>query len=373
MAAGPIRIGVLCELGGSHVFWGTNDRDGARFAVEEINRAGGVLGRPLELIIADTQTKPDEARRLLRRLATEDKVSAIIGPASSDVAIGIREDVEALKVPVLLHMAGSEKVIGKHNRFLFRSVDPVIPLAVRGFAAFIAERGYKVVCAIVGDYSAGKSEADSLVRFVKQPGLADVHIETAPLLATDFTPYIERLAPDKPQAILLAGHPSGTLKIIRQMVEHNATPETIVGSNYAYSAYWEALGENVFGGLVNLTFYDPTDEGYLMVAEKFRRQTGKVFEGPLVAGYLKARFLADCLRRAGSDEPLAVRNAISQGEYQESFMVFPFSYTPWGELRAGRVAYFEFVRGGGSYRRADPSAVSWDLRARYISPALPVE
>ncbi len=365
-----IKIGALCELGGSHITWGSENRKGATFAIDALNEAGGVLGRSIELVVADTQTRPDQARTLLRRLAIEDKVSAIIGPASSDVAIAIREDVEALKVPVLLHMAGSEKAIGRENRYVFRTVDPVIPVAVRGLAEFTFERGFKTVAAIVGDYSAGKSEAESLNRFVRDTGIAKVCIETAPLLETDFAPYIRRLSEHKPDAILLAGHPSGTLMIIRQMIELNAKPAVIVGSNHAYSAYWKALGDAVFDGLVNLTFYDPTDDKYLSLAESYRFRTGEVFEGPAVAGYLHATFLADCIAKAGSDEPHAIRNAISGAEFKESFMMFPFSYTEWGELSAARVAYFEFTRGGGGYRRADPSAEGWDLRARYVSPPL---
>ena len=137
-------------------------------------------------------------------------MSAIIGPASSDVAIAIREDAETLKVPVLLHMAGSERAIGKDNRFLFRTVDPssLSPCAACGLYRRARLQGG--VARSSGTTRPASRKPIHCCDSSSSPCLAQVYIETAPLLETDFTPYIQRLARHNPHVILLAGHPSGT-------------------------------------------------------------------------------------------------------------------------------------------------------------------
>lgn len=368
----PIKIGMLCELTGSHKPYGEGIRDGAHFALQQMQN-DRTLAYPIELIVLNTESRAETAKDAFRCLATEHKVAAIIGPASSDLAIAIKGDVELYQVPTLLHMAGSERAIDRSNRFLFRTVDPTIPVAVRGLAEFVQKNALQSVSAIVGDYSAGASEAAALEKYVRQPSLAKVLIEVTSLQETDFRPPLQRLKAQNADAILLAGHPTGTLEIMRSMRELDFVPRFTIGSNHAYSAYWQAIGPHVFKGLVNLTFYDPTNDDYLRLAERYVRATGKVFEGPIVAGYLHFAFLASMISTAGSADRISIRNAISAAKFQTPFMIFPFSYTPWGELDAARVAYFEFTSGGGSYSRADPSAKDWSLRVRYVSPPMTAE
>lgn len=367
-----IKIGMLCELTGPHQPYGEGIRDGAQFALQHMQNER-TLEHPIELIILNTESRADRAKEALRRLATEHKVAAIIGPASSDLAIAIKGDVEIYQIPTLLHMAGSERAIDRSNRFLFRTVDPIIPVAVRGLAEFVQTNKLKSVSAIVGDYSAGASEAAALEQYIQRPSLAEVLVEVMPLQATDFRAPLQRLKAQSPDAILLAGHPAGTVAIIRAMRELDFVPRFTIGSNHAYSAYWQAIGPHVFSGLVNLTFYDPTNEEYLALAERYVRTTEKVFEGPIVAGYLHFSFLASMIATVGSADRISIRNAISAAKFQTPFMMFPFSYTPWGELDAARVAYFEFTLGSGAYTRADPSAKDWNLRLRYVSPPMTVE
>ena len=101
----PIKIGFVTELTGPWTFFGTSCVAGLKFATDEINKAGGVLGRPLEFIVTDNQTKPDQALAASRNLDINDKVLAISGPTSSDVALAMYGYAEQQKLPFLVPVA----------------------------------------------------------------------------------------------------------------------------------------------------------------------------------------------------------------------------------------------------------------------------
>lgn len=104
----PIVIGMATSLSGSIALFGEANRNGAQLAVDELNEAGGVLGRPLELIVRDDQAQPEEGVSIARDLIIDDGVSALLGPVSSGVALAISEVAEERKVPFLLHTSNSE-------------------------------------------------------------------------------------------------------------------------------------------------------------------------------------------------------------------------------------------------------------------------
>jgi len=87
LAATPIKIGYLANLTGDAATWGVHEKNGAILAIEEINKKGGVLGRPLELVVYDVKAKAEDAISAARRLILEDKVVAIGGTNFSGLNI----------------------------------------------------------------------------------------------------------------------------------------------------------------------------------------------------------------------------------------------------------------------------------------------
>jgi len=95
----PIKIGYLATLTGDGSTWGQHERDGALLAVKELNEAGGVLGRPLELVYYDVRGRQEDAIQAARRLVHEDKVVAIGGTNYSGLNIAIASVVNNGQVP----------------------------------------------------------------------------------------------------------------------------------------------------------------------------------------------------------------------------------------------------------------------------------
>ena len=98
-AATPIKIGYLANLTGDAATWGVHEKNGALIAVDEINKAGGVLSRPPEIVIYDVKAKAEDAISAARRLSLEDKVVAIGGANCSGLNIATVPILEQYKVP----------------------------------------------------------------------------------------------------------------------------------------------------------------------------------------------------------------------------------------------------------------------------------
>ena len=98
-AAAPIRVGQIASLTGDHAAYGQAERDAVEIAVGEINSAGGILGRPIELIVYDNRSRQEDMVNATRRLIDNDKVCAIIGPASSGMHIAVASIIDRGRIP----------------------------------------------------------------------------------------------------------------------------------------------------------------------------------------------------------------------------------------------------------------------------------
>ena len=121
-AAEPIKFGFLHSLsGGTGQVYGIPDQEAAKMAVEEINKAGGVLGRPLEMIARDDKLNPENAVREAKDLILNQKVQWIQGTVSSAVALAVSAYCKEAKVPFIVTNAQSAAITDeKGHRYCFR-------------------------------------------------------------------------------------------------------------------------------------------------------------------------------------------------------------------------------------------------------------
>ncbi|MCL1818987.1 MAG: ABC transporter substrate-binding protein, partial [Spirochaetaceae bacterium] len=97
----PIKIGMYADLTAGSAQWGTDCKKGGELKVKEINAKGGILGRPVELIVYDCQQSPTEGVRAYTRLAQIDKVVAVNGSLQSNVGLAVQPVADQMRVPVV--------------------------------------------------------------------------------------------------------------------------------------------------------------------------------------------------------------------------------------------------------------------------------
>ncbi len=168
-----IRLGVISPASGNYADLGAAERRGITMAVEEVNAAGGVLGKQVRMIVEDTETNAGAGARKAQKLIERDKVHFMLGAVSSSVAIAISEVAQRGNTIYFNTNTNSDECTGKHcHRTNFR-VGPNNTMLVRAVAPYIARNFGKNWYFITHDYTWGRSGTTSFREILKQEGGKD--------------------------------------------------------------------------------------------------------------------------------------------------------------------------------------------------------
>src|SRR3954469_15792357 len=138
-AAEPIKVGWLGALSGVLAPYGLENKRGVEFAVDRINKAGGIKGRPLEVIYVDSKFDAAFATQSIQRFALQDGVVAILGDISSALTVAEVPVTARLGIPQLASLAGTPKITAMGSKFIFRPYPSVI-LTYNAIASYGVEK-----------------------------------------------------------------------------------------------------------------------------------------------------------------------------------------------------------------------------------------
>jgi branched-chain amino acid transport system substrate-binding protein len=337
--SGLITIGALQPLSGPFTPWGQAHRAGLAFAVDEINEDGGVLDRDLEVVEADTGSDPGQADTIFRRHVEQDGAVAMAGPVSSDVGIRTRQTAEELEVPLVLHMAGSHRILPKDVRYCFRMGSHSAVTDMTSVTQLIDREGYETVGAIMADYEWGRS-VETVIGELMPDGV-DLTAEIAPLDEDDFTPFLREM-PDETGMLIASGHPPGQISIHNQAIELGLEAEVTPGAGFPPAVLAGGLGENATT-FAHQHVADPFSDQFVDVADRFREANGERFDTHEAYGYATGQMLASAIEEADSTEPTAIADALRSTTF-DTLLANPIDYVEWGEMRnlVHMLSTFEF-------------------------------
>ena len=141
-AQDTIKIGVTQPLTGAFAASGNYVAQGAKIAEEQINKAGGVLGKKIQLIIEDNKSNPTEAVATAEKLIVRDKVQVMLGAWSSTLTLAVMPKLEEYKVPMLVETSSSGKITTSGNPYIFR-ISPTSEMEARAFTPLVKKLGIK--------------------------------------------------------------------------------------------------------------------------------------------------------------------------------------------------------------------------------------
>src|SRR6266581_9533892 len=194
-AAKPYKIGTLQPLSGAGAAGGKTALVGLQMAVDRINKAGGINGRPVEIIVADDESKPDVGRRKTEKLLVEDKVDAHVGGFLSNICLACMPVFEENKVINMISVClDTTLTTTKCNRYSFR-VHDYAPAQAVAFAPELVKMGKKWHIAYA-DYSWGQSTRDAYADQIKKAGGEVVGTLGIPLGTADMTPFLSKITGD---------------------------------------------------------------------------------------------------------------------------------------------------------------------------------
>lgn len=339
-----IKIGALTSLTGPFTPWGIPSSTGMQLAVDEINAAGGVNGRMLELIVVDDQSDAEEAVLQIERLY-EQGVIAVGGTISSGVGLATTLEAEEAQVPLFLSKAGSSAILTTESRYTFRTCLPAAPMIASPWAAYATQQGFTRVGAVIADYAWGQSfKAAAEDAFAALPDI-ELQVEVAPVPEQDFTTYLRSLEEFDPQLILATGHPPGTGPILLQAADLGLEAN-ISGPSASLSAVLSGVGEETaVGRYVDYSCADYFSDSYADLATRYIAATDQTFmEDDAVAGYGVVTMLADAVGAVG-DDPVAIAEYLHGQTFELDGMASPVSWTEWGELASSQLLLIEVGAG----------------------------
>src|SRR6266446_10127709 len=195
-AAKPYKIGTMQPLSGAAAIIGKTALVGVQMAVDRINKAGGINGRPVELIVADYESKPDVGRRKAEKLAVEDMVDAHVGGVLSNVCLACMPVWEEQKI---VNMVGvcldTTMTTTKCSRYTFRSFD-YAPAQAVAFAPYLVSKLGKKWHIAYADYAWGQSTRDAYAEQIKKAGGEVVGTTGIPIGTADMTPFLSKISGD---------------------------------------------------------------------------------------------------------------------------------------------------------------------------------
>ncbi|MCC6445446.1 MAG: ABC transporter substrate-binding protein [Armatimonadetes bacterium] len=310
----PIRIGEYGSLTGSKATFGTSTRKGVDLAIEEINRAGGVLGRKLEVIVEDDQGKQEEANLAVSKLIERDNVVAVIGEVASSLSLAAAPICQTARIPMITP-ASTNPAVTQKGDYIFRIcfIDPFQGTVMARFAhRTLKSRRAAILRDIRNDYSVGL--ADYFAQEFTRLGGAIVGDESYQENDTDFKAQLTSLRSKKPDALFIPGYYTEVGLICKQARELGLTCSFLGGDGWDSPQLAAIGGDAVEGGYFS-NHYSVAEKRpeIARFVESFRaRYSGETPEAMAALGYDAAKILADALARAGRAAPAALRAALAQ-------------------------------------------------------------
>ena len=316
-AAEPIKIGITTILSGPLADRGQSEQYGAQLALDRINEAGGVLGRPLEAFYADNACKPDVGVPATQRLIEQEHVPVLIGALCTPVTHAIMPVIEQAKIPLVIATSAGQDFVDASgaggNAYAFKTIPSELDIA-RGLVRWLKSREIASIAIIADEGDFQRANAVAMAKVAQEAGLRVTDQETIAKGSTDFKGALDKLKADAPGEIVAILGPSTQGFFKAYEASGWKVPVTgrfdIAGALAAVSPQFrEADGLAELSGIAVFTPFLNRPEVQDFVAA-YQAHYGLTPTQRSFFVYEATYLVADAIRRAGSDQPGAIQAAL---------------------------------------------------------------
>ncbi len=319
VAADPIKIGVAGPFTGGSSSMGVSMRDGVRLAVEEINKSGGVLGRPLQAVERDDEAKNERGVQIAEELINKEKVAATVGYINTGVALASQRFYQEAKIPVMNNVA-TGSVITKQftdqpDNYIFRNAanDSIqAPMIVEE----VVRRGFKKVAILADSTNYGQLGKADLEKALDGKGMKAVAVEKFNIKDVDMTPQLLKAKEAGAEAVLTYGIGPELAQIANGMTKLGWKVPIVGSWTLSMANYIDNAGPGGEGARMPQTFIQEANtpkrkafiEAYL---KEFKPKNDRI-DSPVSAaqGYDSIYLLAAAMKQAGSTDGPKVKAAL---------------------------------------------------------------
>ena len=312
-AESKLKIGAIMPLTGELADYGPAAKTGVELAVDEINKAGGVLSSPVALSVGDDQTSPQAGVDTAQKLVSVEKVNALVGPMGSGVFIPVAKTVAVpAGIPIISGSATSPVISTLESKgFTFRTV-PSDAFQGVALAQVAKDKGYKSLGIIYVNNDYGKGLAETLEKsFVKNGGKVTASVPFEPKQAS-FRGEVQKAATGHPDALVVVAYTGDGVPILKQALESGSFNKFLLSDGMKAPEIIDTIGGQFLNGAAG-TAAAPLP-GYA-AAETFKAnykaKFGEISPKPYIDTYYDATILvALAAEKAKSTDGAKIRDAI---------------------------------------------------------------
>jgi branched-chain amino acid transport system substrate-binding protein len=255
-AQDAVKIGVTQPLTGAFAADGNYVAEGAKLAAEAINKAGGVDGKQLQLVIEDNKSNPTEAAATAERLIVQDKVPVMMGAWGSSLTLAVMPKLEEYKVPMVVETSSSGKITTSGNPYIFR-ISPTSEMEAKAFAPLVNTMGIKKADFLATNNDFGKGSMQEFTKMLKAQGVTIGASETMGEDATDLSAQLAKIKASGGDTIFVTTDVKQLTLILKQAKDQQVTARIITtGGSVSPDQLIEQAGDAA-NGSYHLVFFTP--------------------------------------------------------------------------------------------------------------------
>ncbi len=365
IAADPIKIGVSGPFTGGSSPMGLSMRDGVRLATDEINKAGGVLGRQIQLIERDDEAKNERGVQIAQELINKEKVVADVGFINTGVSLASQRFYEEAKIPVINNVSTGSLVTKQFllpeftDNYIFRtSANDTIQSGMIVDEA-VVKRKFTKVAILADSTNYGQLGREDLERALAAKGITPVAVEKFNIKDTDMTSQLLKAKAAGAQIILTYAIGPELAQIANGMAKLGWKVPMVGSWTLSMANFIDNAGANSEGARMPQTFIQepntPKRKAFIEAYLKAYHPANGRITSPVSAaqGYDSMYLLAAAIKQAGSTDGPKVRAALENLNQKVEGVVTnynkPYSHDNheaisanipvMGEVRGGHVVY----------------------------------
>jgi len=331
----PIKVGLIQPLSGPIAAAGSYITNGAKIAADRINAKGGVLGRPLELVIEDNKSDPAETRNAAEKLIVRDKVPVIIGAWGSSMTLAMMPLAAQHGVPIVVETSSSGKITDPKTpgQKVVSRISPTSELEAVGAGALIPKLGMKKIGYMAVNTDWGRGAVVAFGEAFKKNGATIEAVEYVGQADTDFYAQLTKFKAAGVDSIVITDDAPKTAKMLQQMKELGLNVKVLVTGGSAWpDSIVQLAGAPAAEGAMFINFYNPYDyamagdpdasRAYVEEWKKRNLPWIGIVEG--MRGFDAVNLVAQALAAAGDPTPAKVHDAVRRSETKGLYGLIKF-------------------------------------------------
>ena len=313
-AQDTIKIGVITDRVGVSKPYSEPATEGVIFGAEEINRKGGVLGKKIELLIEDDQSRPDISAALARKLVDQGAVfivSVSLSPATQQQQTVTME----AKTPQMTPMNSADYLTTQLENPYFWQTGPLGSVQIATLLAHAKTRQFKRVALITDNSELGQAIAKAFRGTLEKAGIQIVADEVVARGATTAMPQMQKIRAASPEAMFLAGVLTAENVLIFRAYKELGVKFPIHSSYNLSVPIYETVAKGLINGITFVDAYDPEKPEVKAFEAAYKKATGKQPQNLHGYGYDGIMLVAEAIRKAGSTDKEKIRAAMQSLTY----------------------------------------------------------